>query len=61
MNVQNLLRVGLTGWISLQSKDLSRVFSNTQLFKSIHSLLPSFLYSPTLTSVRGYWSNRSFD
>ena len=35
-----------TGWISLQSKGLSRVFSNTQL-KSINSLALSFLYSPT--------------
>ena len=38
-----------TGWISLQSKGLSRVFSNTQ-FKSINSSVLSFLYSPTLTS-----------
>ena len=40
-----------TGWISLQSKGLSRVFSNTKKFKSINSLALSFLYSPTLTSI----------
>ena len=30
-------------------------------FKSINSLVPSFLYSPTLTSVHAYWENLSFD
>ena len=29
MNIQNLFPLGWTGWISLQSKGLSRVFSNT--------------------------------
>ena len=29
MNIQEWLPLGLTGWISLQSKGLSRVFSNT--------------------------------
>ena len=29
MNIQNCFPLGLTGWISLQSKWLSRVFSNT--------------------------------
>ena len=29
MNTQDLSPLGLTGWISLQSKGLSRVFSNT--------------------------------
>ena len=38
-----------TGWISLQSKGLSRVFSTPQ-FKSINSLMLSLLHSPTLTS-----------
>ena len=37
-----------TGWISLQSKGLSRVFSNTTVQKLPSSAL-SFLYSPTLT------------
>ena len=47
-------------WISLQSKGLSRVFSNTQ-FKNINSLVLSFLYSPTLTSIYDYWKNHSLD
>ena len=30
-------------------------------FKSINSLVLSFLYSPTLTSIHDYWKNQSFD
>ena len=33
MNIQNWIPLGLTGWISLQSKGLSRVFSNTTVQK----------------------------
>ena len=33
MNVQNWFPLGLTGWISLQSKGLSRVFFNTTVQK----------------------------
>ena len=33
MNIQDWLRLGWTGWISLQSKGLSRVFSNTTVQK----------------------------
>ena len=40
--------LGWTGWISLQSKGLSRVLPTPQ-FKSINSLVLSLLYSPTLT------------
>ena len=50
----------LTGVISLQSKGLSRVFSNTKVQKH-QSLALSFLYSPTLTSIHDYWKNHSFD
>ena len=46
--------------ISLQSKRLSRVFSNTTVQK-YHSSALSFLYSPTLTSIHDYWKNHSFD
>ena len=49
-----------TGLISLQSKGLSRVFSNTA-FKSINSLVLSFLHSPTLTSIHEHWKNHSLD
>ena len=33
MNIQEWFPLGLTGWISLQSKGLSRVFSNTTVQK----------------------------
>ena len=33
MNIQDWFPLGLTGWISLQSKGLSRVFSNTTVKK----------------------------
>ena len=60
MNIQDWFPLGFTGLISLQSKRLSRIFSNTQ-FKSINSLVLSFLYSPTLTSIHDHWKNHSFD
>ena len=56
MNTQDWSPLGWTGWISLQSKGLSRVFSNT-----INSLVFSFLYSPTLTSIHDHWKNHSLD
>ena len=54
MNIQDWFPLGRTGWISLQSRGLSRVFnitSSTSQFKSINSSVLSFLYSPNLTSV----------
>ena len=33
----------------------------TPQFKSINSLVLSFLYGPILTSVHDYWKNHSFD
>ena len=41
--------LGYTRWISLQSKGLSRIFSNTTVQK--HYLVLSFLYSPILTAI----------
>ena len=46
--------------ISLQSKGLSRVFSNTTVQKH-QSLALSFLYGPSLTSIHDCWKNLSFD
>ena len=60
MNIQDWFPLGWTGWISLLSKGLSRVFSNTTVQKH-HSSVLSFLYSPTLTSIHGYWKNHRFD
>ena len=54
MNIQDWSPLGWTGLISLLSKRLSRVFSNTQ-FESISSLVLSLLYGPTFTSLGDYW------
>ena len=61
MNIQDWFPLGRIRWISLQSKGLSRLSSPTPQFKSINSLVISFLYSQTLTSVHDYWKNHSFD
>ena len=59
MNIQDWFLLGFTGLISLQSKGLSRVFSNTTVQK--HQFLwLSFLYSPTLTSIHDHWKNHRF-
>ena len=50
MNTQDWSPLEWTGWISLQYKGLSRVFSNATV-QSINSITLSFLYSPTLTSI----------
>ena len=60
MNSQDWSPLGWTGWISLQFKGLSRVFSNTTVQKHQFSVL-SFLYSPTLRSIHDYWKNCSFN
>ena len=54
MNIQGWFPLGLTGLISLQSKGLTRVFSNTTV-QSINSLVLSLLYGPTLTFIHDYW------
>ena len=59
-SIKDWFPLGLTSWISLQSKGPSRS-SLTPQFKSIDSLVLSFLYSPTLTSIHDYWNNQSFD
>ena len=60
MNIQEWMPLGWTGWISLKSKGLSRVFSNITV-QNINSSALSFLYSPTLTSIHNYWESHSFD
>ena len=50
MNIQDWSSLGWTGWNSLQSKGLSRVFSNTTVQK--HQFFGAQLfYRPTLTSI----------
>ena len=60
INFQNWFPLGWTGWISLQSRGLSRS-SPTPQFKSINSSALSFLHSPTLTSIHDHWKNYSLD
>ena len=60
MNIQDRFPLGWTGWISVQSKGLSRVFSNTtvqkhQFFSNQLSLLSNY------QSIYDYWNNHSFD
>ena len=59
MNIQDWFPLGLTGWISLQPKRLSRVFSNTTVQKHQFFNDQFFFYSPTLTSIHDYWKNHS--
>ena len=60
MNIQSWFPLGLTGLISLQSKD-SQESSPTSQFKSINSSALSLLYGTTLTSIHDYWKNQSCD
>ena len=56
-NIQDWFPLGLTCWISLQSKGLSRVFSNTTVQR--HQF---FGAQPSLRSaIHDYWKNHSFD
>ena len=59
-NTQGWSPLEWTVWISLQSKGLSRVFSNTTVQKHQFFAL-SFLHSPTFTSIHDYWKNHSLD
>ena len=54
MNIQGWFPLGLTGLISLLSKD-SQESSLTPQFKSINSLALRFIYGTTLTSIYDYW------
>ena len=58
-DIQAWFHLGLTGLISFQSKGLSRVFSSTTVRK--HQFFHIQPYDSTLTSVRDYWKNHSFD
>ena len=60
MNIKDCFPLGWTGWISLQSKGLSRVLQHHSSKASILFVL-SFLYSPTLTPIHDYWKNHSFN
>ena len=64
MNTQDWSSLGWTGWISLQSKGLSRVFSNTivqknQFFSAQLSLQSNS--SLQSTSIYDHWKNHILD
>ena len=60
MTIQDWFPLGWTGWISLQSKGLSKVFSSNTVQKyQFFSAQPSLWSS--LTSVHDYWISHSFD
>ena len=61
MDAQGWFPLGWAAWISLQSKKTPQESSLTPWFKSINSLVFSFLYSPTLTSIHDHWKNHSLD
>ena len=56
MTIQDWFPLELTSLISLQSKGLSGVFSNTK-FESVNSLVLNLVYGPTVTSKHDYWKN----
>ena len=60
MNIQDRFPLGWTGWISCSPRD-SKESSPIPQFKRINSLVLSFLYNPTLTSIHDYWKNDSLD
>ena len=57
MNIQGWFPLRFTGLISLLSKWLSGVFSNTTVQK--HQFFGAQLYCPTLTSIHDHWKNHS--
>ena len=59
VNIQDWFPLGWSGWISLQSKRPSRVFSNTTVQN--HQFFGSQLYDPALTPKHDYWKNHGFD
>ena len=48
-------------WLDLLAVQGTQESSPAPQFKSINSLLLSFVHSPTLTSIHDYWKNRSLD
>ena len=58
-NIQDWFPLGWTGWISLLSKGLSRVFSKITVQNYQFLVLRDF-YSPTLTSTHDYWRKTAF-
>ena len=60
MNVQDWFPLDWLVWSPCSPRDFQES-SSTPQFKGLNSLVLSFLYSPTLTSIHDYWKNHSFD
>ena len=60
MNIQDWFPLGWTDGSPCSPRD-SQESSRTPQFKSVNSSVPSFLYSPTPTSIHDYWRNHSLD
>jgi len=58
-NTQDWSPLEWTGWISLQSKGLSRVFSNITIQK--HQFFSTQLSSQSNSSTHDHWKNHSLD
>ena len=59
MYIPDWFPLGWTGWISLQSKGLSRVFSNTTVQK--HQFFSSISMDVQFRCIHDCWKNDSFD
>ena len=59
INIQNWFPLGWTGWIFLQSKGLSKVFSNTTVQK--YQFFSAQRPLESNSHLHTYWKNRSFD
>ena len=60
MNIQGWFPLGWIIW-SLWSPRDSQEYPPTAKFKSINSLVLSFLYGPMLICIHDYWKNHGFD
>ena len=60
MNIQGWFLLRLTGWISLQSKGLSGVFSSTTV-QRLNSPVFCLLYGPALTAKHEHWEDHGPD
>ena len=59
INTQDWSPLGWTGWISLQSKGLSRVFSDTTVQK--HQFFGTQLLKSNSHIIHDHWKNHSLD
>ena len=58
-NIQDWFPLGWTGWISLQSKRLSRIFSDTTVQK--HQFFGPQLSLQSNSHIHEHWKNHSLD